>query len=126
MRVKSIAAACLVVCTICFAALFGFLPASLAQTSSTGSLTGTVTDPSGGVVSGATVTATNVGTGQSRTTTTDSSGSYKFALLPPGYYSVSFSASGFKTSEVPSISVNVTERHVLDQRLVDGGKAAQV
>src|ERR1700728_6716 len=110
---------------LCLALLVACTSPVWAQ-SSTGSLTGTVTDPSGGVVSGATVTATNVGTGQSRTTTTDSSGSYKFALLPPGYYSVSFSASGFKTSEVPSISVNVTETPVLDQRLVVGAQAEQV
>ena len=51
-------------------------------------LTGTVTDPSGGVIVGATVTATNVGTGQERTVTTDSSGAYKFSLLQPGNYSV--------------------------------------
>ncbi|HXO45010.1 MAG TPA: TonB-dependent receptor [Candidatus Cybelea sp.] len=110
---------------LCLALLVACTSPVWAQ-SSTGSLTGTVTDPSGGVVSGATVTATNVGTGQTRTTTTDSSGSYKFALLPPGYYSVSFSASGFKTSEVPSILVNVTETPVLDQRLVVGGQATQV
>src|SRR5579863_1511313 len=71
-----------------------------AQTGSTGALTGTVTDPSGGVIAGAAVTATNIGTGQSRDTSTDSSGSYKFSLLTPGNYSVKFTAPGFKTSEV--------------------------
>jgi Carboxypeptidase regulatory-like domain len=111
---------------LCIALLVACTSPVWAQTNTTGALTGTVTDPSGGVVSGATVTATNIGTGQSRTTTTDSSGSYKFALLQPGSYSVSFSASGFKTSEVPSVVVNVTETPVLDQRLVVGGQATQV
>ncbi len=72
-------------------------------------MSGTVTDPSGGIIAGATVTATSLATGQSRTTTTDASGAYKFSLLPPGNYGVKFSASGFKTAEVPSITVDITE-----------------
>jgi hypothetical protein len=126
MRVRLIAAACLVVCTIGYSALFGFVSSSSAQTNSTGALTGTVTDPSGGVVVGAAVTATSKATGQVRTTTTDSSGSYTFSLLPPGEYKVSFSANGFKATEVPSVSVNVTETPVLNQKLEIGGQATQV
>ena len=97
-----------------------------AQTAGTGALTGTVTDPSGGVIAGATVTATNVGTGQARTATTESNGSYKFSLLPPGNYRVQFSAQGFKTAEVPSVTVNVTETAVLDHRLEIGAQTEQV
>jgi Carboxypeptidase regulatory-like domain len=106
--------------------MFGFVPASSAQTGSTGALTGTVTDPSGGVVVGATVTITNVATGQARTVTTDNSGSYKAGLLTPGNYSVKFAANGFKTITVPSVTVNVTETPVLDQKLEIGGQAVQV
>ena len=106
--------------------VFAFAPTSLAQTASTGALTGTVTDPSGGVVVGAAVTATNNGTGQSRTSTTDSSGTYKFSLLNPGSYSIKFSANGFKTSTVPSVTVSVTETPVLDQKLEVGGQSIQV
>src|SRR5271168_775235 len=73
-----------------------------AQSGSTGALTGTVSDSSGGVIAGATVTVTSLGTGQSRNATTDPNGSYKFSLLPPGNYSVKFSAAGFKSAEVPS------------------------
>jgi hypothetical protein len=97
-----------------------------AQTASTGALTGTVIDQSGGVVAGATVSMTNNGTGQERTATTDSSGTYKFSLLPPGNYSVKFSANGFKTSTVPSLTVSVTETSVLDQKLEVGGQSIQV
>jgi len=97
-----------------------------AQTGSTGALTGTVIDQSGGVVGGATVTITNIGTSQSRDTTTDSNGSYKFSLLNPGNYSVKFSASGFKTATVPSVAVNVTETPVLNQKLEVGGQSIQV
>jgi Carboxypeptidase regulatory-like domain/TonB-dependent Receptor Plug Domain len=109
------------------AALFALTAAPLmAQSSTTGGLTGTVTDPSGAVISGATVTATNIGTGQARTVTTDANGSYKFSLLPPGNYSVSFSASGFKTAQVPSVTVNVTETPVLNRSLEVGAQTQQV
>jgi len=99
---------------------------AMAQNASTGALTGTVTDPSGGVISGATVTATNIGTGQARTVTTESNGSYRFSLLPPGNYSVSLSAPGFQTVTVPSITVNVTETAVLNEALQLGGQTTQV
>lgn len=101
-------------------------PRLVAQTPSTGALTGTVTDPSGAVITGATVTLTNTGTGQTRSTTTDANGSYKFGLLPPGTYSVAFSANGFQSSTVPSVSVNVTETAVLDRKLEVGAATTQV
>jgi Carboxypeptidase regulatory-like domain len=99
---------------------------TLAQTSVTGALTGTVTDPSGAVIVGATVTATNHGTGQERTTTTDANGAYKFSLLSPGDYDVKFSARGFETAEVPSITVNVTETPVLNRALQIGSQAQHI
>lgn len=99
---------------------------AMAQTAETGALTGTVTDPSGAVVVGASVTITNIGTGQARTGTTESSGSYKFSLLPPGNYSVKITASGFQTVTVPSVTVNVTETAVLNQALQVGGQTTQV
>jgi hypothetical protein len=111
---------------VCLLALLICVSPALAQTASTGALTGTVTDPSGAVVSGATVTATNLATGQSRQTATDANGLYKFSLLPPGNYRVKFSASGFKTVEVPSIAVNVTETPVLNHSLEIGEQAQEV
>jgi Carboxypeptidase regulatory-like domain len=99
---------------------------SFSQTQSTGALTGTVTDPSGAVVVGATVTATNAGTGAERSTTTDSSGSYKLSLLSPGNYSVKFSSQGFKTAETPAVTVSVTETAVLNHRLELGSQTEQV
>ena len=56
---------------VCLAVLFLCGSPIWAQSGTTGALTGTVTDPSGGVIVGATVTATNIGTGQERTVTTD-------------------------------------------------------
>ena len=99
---------------------------AMAQTAETGALTGTVTDQSGGVIAGAGVTATNIGTGQARTVTTDASGSYKFSLLPPGNYSVKITASGFQTVTVPSVTVNVTETAVLNQAMQVGGQSIEV
>ena len=52
-----------------------------------------------------------------RTVTTESNGSYKFSLLPPGSYSVKISASGFQTVSVASVTVYVTETAVLIQAL---------
>jgi Carboxypeptidase regulatory-like domain len=103
------------------------LPATLpAQSAGTGALTGTVTDPSGGRVPGASVLLVSRETNQTRTATTGGDGSYKFALLPPGNYSVRFSATGFKTAEVDSVTVNVTETPVLDRTLEVGAQTEQV
>jgi Carboxypeptidase regulatory-like domain/TonB-dependent Receptor Plug Domain len=113
----------------CIVLLFiSLLSASVvvSQTSATGALTGTLKDASGAVVPNATVTATNNGTGQVRTTATDSDGSYKFELLFPGDYKLRFEASGFTTSEAPSVTVVVTETAVLNQALQVGAQTQQV
>lgn len=72
-----------------------FAVAAWAQ-GSTGTITGTVTDASGAAVVGANVTATNTGTGTEKKTVTDSTGSYSFLDLPPGMYSISAEAAGFR------------------------------
>ncbi len=79
-----------------------------------------------GVIVGATVTATNLATGQERSVTTDASGTYKFSLLAAGNYAIKFSASGFKTSQVPSVTVSITETPVLNQKLEVGAQTEQV
>ncbi|PYP91937.1 MAG: hypothetical protein DMG65_05725 [Candidatus Angelobacter sp. Gp1-AA117] len=63
-----------------------------------GSLSGTVTDPQGAVVSGATVKVTETATGAVRQTTSDSSGLFRVNLIPVGNYKVEVSAQGFKTA----------------------------
>jgi hypothetical protein len=74
----------------------------LAQTTvSTGSIVGTVTDPSGAVVSGAKVAITNTGTGQTTTLTTNQSGAYNSGALAPGGYKVQVSAKGFSGVSMP-------------------------
>ena len=110
----------LVVCSMIMA------PPLLSQTAATGALTGTVKDSSGAVVPNVTVTATSIGTGQTRTTTTDADGTYKFGLLPPANYGLKFEVSGFTTTEVPSVTIVVTETAVLDQVLQVGSQTQQV
>jgi hypothetical protein len=112
---------------VCLGALL-FLTVAPAwpQSATTGALTGNVTDPSGAVISGAAVTLTSLATGQVRTATTDASGSYKFSLLPPGAYSVKFTANGFKTAEVSSVNVSITETPVLNEKLEVGAQASEV
>jgi hypothetical protein len=63
-----------------------------------GSISGTVVDQQGAVVSGAQVKATNTGTAAVQTTTTDNSGLFRFSLIPAGEYKIEISAQHFKTS----------------------------
>jgi hypothetical protein len=72
----------------------------LAQsTTATGSIQGTLTDPSGAVVAGAKITITNTDTAQALHVTTSSAGTYNSGALVPGNYSVRAEATGFKTVE---------------------------
>jgi hypothetical protein len=113
----------IVVAAVTLLCLAGILTA---QTASTGALTGTVSDPTGAVVPRATVTLTNTGTNQARTMQTGADGVYRFGLLEPGNYRVRFSAPGFKTSEVTSVTINVTETPVLDRALEVGAQSEQI
>ena len=101
------------------------VPAVVAQTADTAALTGTVTDPTGAVISTATVTLTNVDTNQTRSANTSGDGTYKFTLIPPGRYRLKFSASGFKTAEVGPVTLNVTETPVLNETLEVGQQTEQ-
>jgi hypothetical protein len=81
----------------CFAAFtFLFVTLSLAWASITGSISGEVKDPSGAVISGATVVAMNTQTGVRTTVTTDSKGFYSLPALPVGTYNLEVRQSGFK------------------------------
>jgi len=96
-----------------------------AQTTiSTGSIQGTVTDPSGAVVSGARVTITNRATGQSFATSTSSAGTYASGALTPAEYQLQFDAKGFKTVQVSiTVQVNTTSSGNVTLTL---GQAAEV
>ena len=98
-------------------------PVLLSQSAGTAGLTGTVTDPSGAVVPNVSVTLTNSDTNQARNTTANGDGVYEFSLIPPGNYKVRFVANGFKPSEVPSVTLNVTETPEVDAKLEVGTQA---
>src|SRR5581483_624564 len=85
----------------------GSLPA-LAQTV-TGTITGLVTDPSGAVVVGATVTAQNTSTGVQTTGQTNGAGVYSIRFLPIGTYSLSVEAKGFSLQKVNAITLEIDQ-----------------
>jgi len=104
---------------ICLAVVFlvaGRLRAQIDRAS----ISGTVTDPSGAAVAGATVTVTNGGTNQSQTITTDSSGLYTARLLHIGTYSVEATAKGFERSLHSGIELNVNQVAQVDLQLKVG------
>ena len=82
-----------------------------------GAINGTVTDPSGAVVAGASVKATNSGTGIVQTTTTTSDGQYSFQDLPLGTYSVAVTASGFPMVTVDKVQVTAGSAYTLPIKL---------
>ncbi len=73
---------------------------------------GTVTDPTGAVIPGATVIATNIATGVKYPTTSQKDGGYFFAQLPIGTYSISVSAHGFKSFTATGIILNIDQEYV--------------
>ncbi|MGC2398516.1 MAG: carboxypeptidase regulatory-like domain-containing protein [Acidobacteriaceae bacterium] len=84
-------------------------------------LTGTVTDPSGAVVAGATVGVHSEETGADvRSVTTSASGSFNITNLPAGRYTVTVTNSGFQTFVAKDVILNVAEKHTLDVALVTG------
>lgn len=98
MQTSSLRCAVLALCVAVAALVFMTTrtPAAYAQTTVTGALSGTVTDPSGAVIPNATVTIENTSNGAKRTVTTNGEGHYTASNLPPGTYTVSAAASGFE------------------------------
>ena len=91
----------------------------------TGTISGTATDPNGAVVAGANVKATNLDMNSSRTTSSDSDGHFVFTLLPPGRYRVEVSAQGFQNYQAELV-VNITQTTTVDARLNLAGTTATV
>jgi hypothetical protein len=99
-------------------ALFGFVQLSFGQTF--GEITGVVTDPSGGVVVGATVTVTNTQTNATRTETTNSVGVYTFPALLPGFYNVRAEMTGLQAEIRENVELQVQQTARLDFQLKVG------
>jgi hypothetical protein len=86
----------------------------------TGTILGTVTDSSGGVIPGATVTVTHNATGRSRTAVTDSAGEFTVPSVPTGIYTVVAELAGFKTVTLSNIEVGVDQHIRVSVRLEVG------
>jgi len=92
----------------------------------TGSVVGTITDPSGAVVNSAKVTLTNVGTGAQLSTTTASDGVYKFSPVRIGTYKLDASSQGFKSVSQTDIRVDVGTNLVVNFTLSTGSTSETV
>jgi len=94
---------------------FSLIAGVVAHAQVTGAtLAGTVTDPSGGVVVGAQVSAKNTATGAVRDVTTDSAGLYTIPNLAPGDYEVKVTATGFSTAVQSNLSLAVGQQQQLN------------
>ncbi|MFN7920078.1 MAG: TonB-dependent receptor [Bryobacteraceae bacterium] len=91
-----------------------------------GTIQGTVTDPTQGLVAGASVTLKNVDTAVERTATTDNSGFYLFQFLAPGNYALTVKAPGFRTMSRPGIELALTQTLREDVQLSLGDTAETV
>ncbi len=108
-------------------ALFALLlPGRLQAQQMTADVLGTVTDANGAAIVNAKVSATNLGTNDVRSTTTDDRGDYIFNLLPIGHYSLKVEAPNFKNYQIKSLQVSVGDRFRLDARLEVGAVSESV
>ena len=87
----------------------------------TATLTGTVTDETGAVLPGVTVTVKNTGTGFAKDVVTTSEGVYTASLLPTGRYEAVFTLGGFQTSTATNLVLHVNDRVRVDITLKTGG-----
>lgn len=91
-----------------------------------GTLNGTVLDPAGAVVPGATVVATETATGEEHRTTTTSAGAYTLPYLPASTYTIRVSAAGFRVAEQENVILRVAQTLTVNVTLVVGSINEQV
>src|SRR5882672_10643508 len=91
-----------------------------------GQIAGIVKDQTGGVIPGATVTATNVQTKLPRTVNTDATGYYIFTALSPGQYDLSVELEGFKKWTQSGVRLDAAAKVALDVTLQPGGLSESV
>jgi hypothetical protein len=108
----------------CFAVVLA--GANLFAQQITGSIRGTVQDPSGAVLQSANVTATQTETGLARTTMTDHGGAYVLLELPVGHYELQVEAKGFQTYVQQGITLNVNETATIPVHLAIGAATQQL
>ncbi len=96
------------------------------QLSGKGAISGIVGDPTGAVVPGATLTATNGATGVSVTVTSTGAGDFTFPALDPGVYSLVVKAGGFETVTQENIHVNALETFTYNPKLTVGSQGENI
>ena len=102
-----------------------FAPGLSAQTNR-GAITGTVFDPAGAVVPGASVTITNIGTNQKTHEKTSAAGSYSVPSLDPVSYRIEVDAAGFRKTVVDNVKVDTASTATVDIRLETGAVASTI
>ena len=113
-------------CLVSSVLLFGLAACAPAQTAGSGAITGTITDPAGAVVPGATVVVHNDDTGVDRSLDTNGAGVYSAAFLQPGNYEITASKTGFSKVEQKGIVVEVGRSLTIDFSLIVQAGAATV
>jgi hypothetical protein len=98
---------------------FALITLALAQTP-TGTLQGTIFDPSGAGIANAAVTVTDIGTNEARKIVTDSAGRWVVPFLTPGMYTVGVQANGFVSARSDSVKIDVSQDRTIDFTLKVG------
>lgn len=100
------------------------VPAAMGQFRA--SLSGTVADPTGAVIPGATVTLRDLATNHTLTATTNGSGAYVFNQLPPSHFELTVTAKGFETKVLPSVSIVPEQPNSMNVQMQPGAQAQTV
>jgi hypothetical protein len=122
---QGFAAGCVVLIALFGLVLLQLAPSSLAQEVSAG-ITGRITDATGAVIPGATVTAKDMNRGTEWPTTTNEEGIYAFPRIPVGTYELRVEMRGFKTSVRPNIVLELNQRARIDMQMEVGGTAETI
>src|SRR5438309_1671259 len=99
-------------------------PSAFAQT--TGQVVGTIVDPQGGVLPGATVSATSPQLQGTRTAIADSTGTFRFPTLPPGTYTIKVELTGFQPVTQENVVVSLDRSVTLNLRMQVAGVSQEV
>src|SRR5580698_8888709 len=111
----------LLLVTISFSANSAF-----GQATNSGTIVGAVTDSSGALITGATITITDPATKSSRTTTSNRQGQYIVPDVPPGVYDIKTTKTGFSTDEIPALTVSVGSQTTADFKMAVGADSTTV
>src|SRR4051794_29583492 len=113
MRSRRFASSALLMCAL----MLAFIGAGFAQTGNQGSVQGNITDPTGAVVAGATISAVNQETGATQETKSTGEGYYTFPILTVGTYAVKVESAGFAATTAKNVQVSVGGKLTLDVKL---------